>query len=74
MHTKIEKTMTPEYGLVYNLFQIIGTTRKVALENLQFKRSGWDLLSKCAWISIVYIHKAYGAIEDMGKKNIFYKK
>ena len=57
----------------YNLFQIIGTTRKVALENLEFELSGWDLLSKCAWISIVYIYKAYGAIEDM-EKNIFYKK
>ena len=59
--------------IYYNLFQIIGTTRKVALENLQFKLSGWYLLSKCAWISIVYIYKVYGSIEDI-EKNIFYKK
>ena len=66
-------TSPPHNFQDYNPFQIIGTTRKVVLENLQFKLSRWDLLSKCACISIVYIHEAYGSIEKIEKK-IFYKK
>ena len=58
--------------VLYNLFQIIGTSRKVKLEILQFKLCGWDLLSKCAWLSKVYIHKAFRAINGE-EKNIFYK-
>ena len=58
--------------VLYNLFQIIGTSRKVKLEILQFELCGWDLLSKCAWLSKVYIHKAFRAINGE-EKNIFYK-
>ena len=56
----------------YNLFQIIGTSRKVKLEILQCKLCGWDLLSTCAWLSKVHIRKAFRAINGEEKK-IFHK-
>ena len=58
------------YLNVYNLFQIIGTSRKMELEIFQLKLCGWDLLSKCAWLSIVYIRKAFRTIN--GEEKIFF--
>ena len=57
----------------YNLFQIIGTSKKVKLEIFQFKLCGWDLLSRCAWLSLVYICKVFKTINGI-ERNIFHKK